>query len=180
MTPKSLLRHPKALSSLDDLANGTFQPVIDDARFPDGSREVTRLVLCSGKVYVDLVGSPDYEKAAHVALARIEELYPVPNSRIKELLDRYPAVREVCWVQEEPQNMGAWSFLAPHLTELLPASIPLRAICRRESSSPAEGSTAAFRVEQDRIVSEALAPVDPSKNDANGSVLEPAISLKEK
>lgn len=179
MTPKSLLRHPKALSSLADMAEGCFESVLDDPRFPVGSEDVARLVFCNGKLAVDLAGSPQYQDSRHVAIARIEELYPVPSARIKELLDRYPAIREVCWVQEEPRNMGAWSFLEPHLRELLPASIGLRAICRRESSSPAEGSTAAFRVEQDRIVAETFATLPSPSLSESVSTREAAGSLQE-
>ncbi|MFM7322021.1 MAG: 2-oxoglutarate dehydrogenase E1 component [Armatimonadota bacterium] len=152
MTPKSLLRHPKAMSNLADLASDRFEPVLDDARYPEGSTEVTRLVLCSGKVHVDLVAGSDYADSRHVAIARVEELYPFPVEALDALVRRYPNLVEVCWVQEEPRNMGAWSFVAMRLPEILPDGLALRYIGRIDGSSPAEGSTASYLVEQARIV----------------------------
>jgi 2-oxoglutarate dehydrogenase E1 component len=111
MTPKSLLRDPRAASSLRDLTEGAFQPVLDDPRGGtqnenDWAANVTRLVLCSGKVYVELTGLPDFDKANTVAVARIEELNPFPAGEVARLLMRYPALRDVVWLQEEPQNMA--------------------------------------------------------------------------
>lgn len=164
MTPKSLLRHPRAASSLSDLTQGTFQPVLDDPRDASRKERVTRLVLCSGKVYVDLAfgAGPqfapreEYLNGDHVAIARIEEINPFPAEAVAALLASYPNLREVAWVQEEPRNMGAWTFLQPRLAELLSGHDRiLRYIGRPEAASPAEGSASDHAVEQNRIVTEA-------------------------
>lgn len=165
MTPKSLLRHPRAGSSLRDLTEGHFQRVIDDPTAAGRVLDVTRLVLCSGKVYIDLSGSQDSQTATHVAVARVEELYSFPANELRDVIGRYPALCEIAWVQEEPRNMGAWSYMEPRLRELLPASVALRYIGRAESATPAEGSLAEHAFEQARIVKQAfdaedsLAPV---------------------
>jgi 2-oxoglutarate dehydrogenase E1 component len=137
MTPKSLLRHPRAASTVEELATGRFYPVLDDPTMtPERRAGVRRLILCSGKVYVDLVeskpggagpadgdGQPDgaaFEAArAAVAIARLERLYPFPAEELRDLIAGYPALREVVWLQEEPRNMGAWCFIAPRLREVL-------------------------------------------------------------
>ena len=162
MSPKSLLRHPLAASSIDQLAQGVFQPVIADAAAADRAEEVTRLVLCSGKVYVDLAGSTDEqrkERAAvegveRVAIGRVEELYPFPAGEIRALAATYPNLREAVWVQEEPRNMGAWTYVAPLLEDAL--DLPLRYVGRPERASPAEGYQHRHQAEQKRIVFEAL------------------------
>ncbi len=168
MTPKSLLRHPRAVSSLSDLAQGTFQSVLDDPRGAERKADVTRLLLCSGKIYIDLVygGSatkfevrPEYTNGTNVAIARVEELYPFPADALTALLATYPNLREVVWVQEEPRNMGAWTFLAPRLSALLPAGVTLRYTGRPEAASPAEGKIKAHEREQARIVTEAYANI---------------------
>jgi 2-oxoglutarate dehydrogenase E1 component len=162
MSPKSLLRHPLAASSIDQLAQGTFQPVIADAAAAERADAVTRLVLCSGKVYVDLVGSSDdqrKERAAvegieRVAIGRVEELYPFPVEEIRALAAGYPNLQEIVWVQEEPRNMGAWSFVAPRLVDAL--DLPLRYEGRPERASPAEGYQHRHQQEQNRLVFAAL------------------------
>ncbi len=158
MTPKSLLRHPKAMSPVRELAEGRFQPVIDDPSIADRADDVTRLVLCSGKVYVDLVTSPLYEQARHVAIVRVEELYPFPEAEIAAVLSRYRNAREVVWLQEEPKNMGAWTFVQPRLQALI-GERTLRYIGRPERASPAEGHADAHEREQARIVAEAFTGV---------------------
>ncbi|MEO5800094.1 MAG: multifunctional oxoglutarate decarboxylase/oxoglutarate dehydrogenase thiamine pyrophosphate-binding subunit/dihydrolipoyllysine-residue succinyltransferase subunit, partial [Gemmatimonadales bacterium] len=152
MTPKSLLRAQSAGSSLGDLSGGGFQPVFGDA--PSG--DAKRLLLCSGKVYYDLLkeagdGNP------RPPIGRVEQLYPFADEELKALLAQYPALTEVTWVQEEPQNMGAWSFIAPRLTAILPAGVALRYVGRPARASTAEGYDSQHRVEQKRIVSTALA-----------------------
>ena len=164
MTPKSLLRHPLAASPVEAFAQGVFQPVIDD---DVADRElVERVILCSGKVYVDLVTAKQRPNAEHIALVRVEQLYPFPAAEIRGVLDRYPNLREVVWLQEEPANMGAWRYMRPHLRELLRGvgellGRPLepRYIGRRERASPAEGSAAWHQAEQRRIVEAAFTPV---------------------
>src|SRR5690606_11655706 len=105
LTPKSLLRHPRAVSRLAELAEGHFQAVLDDAAASERAGEIRRLLLCTGKVYYDLITSEQREQAGHAAIARVEQLYPFPEADLVELLDGYPGVEEVVWVQEEPENM---------------------------------------------------------------------------
>ncbi len=163
MTPKSLLRHPHAASTLEQLSNGRFHPVLADQPFGGSADEVTRIVLCSGKVYVDLVGTGDEQRAERlsiegvdrVAVLRLEELYPFPAHELREALARFPGAREVVWVQEEPRNMGAWTFVEPRLRELL-GELPLRYEGRPERASPAEGYAHRHAAEQMRIVRAAL------------------------
>jgi 2-oxoglutarate dehydrogenase E1 component len=158
LTPKSLLRHPKAASSLSDLSEGRFHPVLDDPDATDRREEVKRLILCSGKVAIDLATtaatrdhSPDW-----VAVARVELLYPFPARELENTVSSYPNLRGVVWLQEEPANMGAWSYMAPRLREILPQQLPLRYIGRPERASTAEGSPEAHAEEQERILREAF------------------------
>jgi 2-oxoglutarate dehydrogenase E1 component len=156
MTPKSLLRHPQAASSLSDLSEGGFQRVIDDANARKRPNEVTRLVLCSGKVYIDLINSPSYTASPEIAIARIEELYSFPADELRELIAGYPSLTEVVWLQEEPRNMGAWSYIEPLLRELVGPNIPIQYVGRAASASTAEGSLSQHTMEQARIIAEAL------------------------
>jgi 2-oxoglutarate dehydrogenase E1 component len=153
MSPKSLLRLPAAGATLADLASGAFHPVLDDAAVAERRGEVTRLVLCSGKVYYDLAKE---RRDENVAIVRIEELYPWPHAEIARVLDGYPNVAEVVWVQEEPQNMGSWAFVAPRLGAAIGTELPVRYVGRPERASPAEGYKAAHDAEQERIVRAAL------------------------
>src|SRR5213083_1733455 len=155
-TPKSLLRLPQATSRLEDLTAGGFRPVLDD---PEGAarRGATRLVLCSGKVYYDVVLSPRRAEAAHVAIGRVELLYPFPTLELAALIKRYPKITEIVWVQEEPRNMGPQKFMLPQLRELVGPGVAVRDIGRPERSSPAEGYPAAHQAEQARIVAAAFA-----------------------
>lgn len=152
MTPKSLLRHPKAGSSLSDLAEGTFQKVIDDPAARERANQVTRLIFCSGKVYIDLVGSKTFGTDARLAAARLEQLYPFPSQEIQQVVAGYPNLREVVWLQEEPRNMGAWRYLSTRMREIVSPSIEVVYIGRPESASPAEGSGPRHTIEQNRIV----------------------------
>ena len=154
MTPKSLLRLPAAASHLDDLVLGKFRSVLWD-RDRTWPEKVTRLVLCSGKVYYDIIASPRRNDAAHVKIGRVELLYPFPGAEIGEYARRYPNLKEVVWVQEEPRNMGARKFVLPKIREMLPAGVALLDVSRPERSSPAEGYPAAHKAEQDRIVTAA-------------------------
>jgi len=156
MTPKSLLRLPLATSRLEELTTGRFLPVLDDPDAPGRRGEVKRLVLCSGKVYYDLVASPARAQATHVAIGRLELLYPFPAIAVAELLGRYPALQEIIWLQEEPRNMGARKFIVPKIRDIAPVAVALRDIQRLERSSPAEGYPAAHQAEQARIVREAF------------------------
>ena len=181
MQPKSLLRLPEAASRLEDLAGGTFQPVIDDPAAGSIGREaVRRLVFCTGKIYYDLSGARDAGRGARadgdaktgrktpskggstatsgVAIVRVEQLYPWPHDQVAAVLDRYPAVDEVVWAQEEPKNMGAWSYVALRLRVSTGNALGVRYIGRPERASPAEGYKNTHDVEQARIIQEVLAP----------------------
>jgi 2-oxoglutarate dehydrogenase E1 component len=155
MTPKGLLRLKQASSTLVELAQGSFRPVLDDASAD--KEQVRRLVLCSGKIYYDLAGNELRESAKHVAIARIEQLYPFPVEDKAALVASYPNLAEVVWAQEEPQNMGPWRALRHRLEEKLPEGVKLRYVGRPWRASPSEGYPTAHLREQDRIVREALA-----------------------
>ena len=155
MTPKSLLRHPMATTPVSVLTDGSFQSVMDDASVED-PLEIRRLILCSGKVYYDLVGSELRKEAATVAIARVEALYPFPEDEISSLAGRYPNLEEIIWCQEEPGNMGALSFVGPRLRAAISRTVRLRYVARPERASPAEGHAHAHIREQTRLVQEAL------------------------
>jgi 2-oxoglutarate dehydrogenase E1 component len=157
LTPKALLRLKQATSRLEDLSMGGFKTILDDPRLDaDAKREVGRLILCSGKVYYDIVGHEAWDEAGGVAVARLEQLYPFPVAAYDELLSRYPSLTEVVWTQEEPQNMGAWRAIRHRLEEGLPAEVDLRYVGRPWRASPSEGYPTAHLLEQDRIAREAL------------------------
>ncbi|MGE0882693.1 MAG: multifunctional oxoglutarate decarboxylase/oxoglutarate dehydrogenase thiamine pyrophosphate-binding subunit/dihydrolipoyllysine-residue succinyltransferase subunit [Blastocatellales bacterium] len=153
MTPKSLLRLPAAISSLDQFSNGGFLPVIGDAVKPEN---VERVVLCSGKVYYDLAVELEKNKSDRIAVLRLEQFYPFPQSLLERWLASYTKAAEICWVQEEPRNMGGWAFMRPRLEELLRNDQKLRYIGRAASASPATGSYTIHQLEQQQLVREAL------------------------
>jgi len=155
MTPKGLLRLPAASSKLEDLTQGRFRAVLWDGERP-ALDAVTRLVLCSGKVYYDLTASPRRAETPHIAIGRVELLYPFPSEEIGQYLARYRNLKEIVWVQEEPRNFGARKFVLPKIRDVTPEAVVLRDVSRPERSSPAEGYPAAHKVEQDRIVAEAF------------------------
>jgi 2-oxoglutarate dehydrogenase E1 component len=152
LTPKSLLRHVLTASAPRELAEGRFQVVIDDEDARRQISRVRRLVLCSGKVYVDLVSSEARKANPSVAIVRVEQVYPFPVDELRELVDGYPKLREVCWVQEEPENMGGWEFARPLLEQLIDGRWPLRYIGRVRNSSVSEGSAAWHSYNQRAIV----------------------------
>jgi 2-oxoglutarate dehydrogenase E1 component len=149
LTPKSLLRHAFTASTPAELAEGSFQSVIDDTLDPG---KVRRLALCSGKVAVDLLTSERRKDNPNVAVVRVEQLYPFPSDTIRGIIDRYSKLREVCWVQEEPENMGAWEFSRPLLDAIVDGRLPLRYIGRSRNSSPSEGSSTWHAANQRAIV----------------------------
>ncbi|MFO7894675.1 MAG: 2-oxoglutarate dehydrogenase E1 component [Longimicrobiales bacterium] len=153
-TPKSLLRHPKAVSGRDDLTGGGFQLALDDPR-GDRAEGVRRVVLCSGKVYYDLLTSDAWDEADDVAVVRVEQLYPFPADAIEKILTGYGGAKELVWVQEEPANMGAWSYTRPWL-ERLADGRDVGYVGRPERASPAEGYKKAHDEQQARIVKEAF------------------------
>ena len=154
MTPKSLLRHAKVVSPLKDFESSVFEETLDDVRIKD-PKAVQRIVFCSGKIYYDLLEASVQKEQNFVAFVRIEQLYPFPTERIRAVLSRYKSIKEIVWCQEEPQNMGAWTFVRPHIEELAD-DIPLKYIGRRDSGTTAEGAMKAHAVEQARIVKEAV------------------------
>ena len=154
MTPKSLLRKPEAGSSIGELVEGCFHPVLDDTSYEEKAT-ASSLVLCSGKLYYDLMAEAA-ERSNRPPVVRVEQLYPFPGNELRDLLGRYPSLGEVVWAQEEPRNMGAWTYMEPRLRDLLPAGVSLRYAGRPERASPAEGYPAAHNLEQQRIVGEAL------------------------
>jgi 2-oxoglutarate dehydrogenase E1 component len=156
MTPKSLLRHPKATSALSEFAEGAFYPVLDDPSVAERREEITRLVLCSGKLYYDLETHPKRESLTHVAIARVEEIYPFPREALEELVESFPNLRGVVWAQEEPTNQGALLYIGPRLRTVVPRKIPLKPVARAGRASPAEGKAKDHLKEQKRIVEEAL------------------------
>ena len=157
-TPKSLLRLPQAASRLPDLTSGAFQPVIDDADpgIQQRAGSVSRVVLCTGKIFYDLLVEANKLGDRRPALVRIEGLYTFPEDAVGAVLARYRAAKEIVWAQEEPRNMGAWSYISPRLLSLLPAGAELKYVGRPERASPAEGYPAAHAAEQSRIVREGL------------------------
>jgi 2-oxoglutarate dehydrogenase E1 component len=159
LTPKSLLRLPQATSRLDDLVNGRFEPVLAEPGADVG--RITRLILCSGKIYYELVGHQAHQQNPQVAVGRVELLYPFPQAEILELVSMYPNLQEVVWVQEEPRNMGARAYMSPRLLQVLPENLNFGYIGRPERASPGEGYPIAHALEQDRILVTALSPGAP-------------------
>jgi multifunctional 2-oxoglutarate metabolism enzyme len=158
MTPKSLLRNRAAYGTLDELVDGSFREVIDDPRFAKSRDKVTRLLLCSGKIYYDLAASPLYKEAKRTAIARVELLSPLPTAALLELIRSYPNLQHVVWVQEEPKNMGARAHVRRRIVERLPIGkiADMEYVGRPYRASPSEGYPGAHVVEQERIVREAL------------------------
>jgi 2-oxoglutarate dehydrogenase E1 component len=156
MTPKSLLRLPEAQSTLEELADGSFQPVLDDPTLPGSREDVTRLVLCSGKVYYDIVGHEARAGCGQVAVSRVELLYPFAENELRALMASYPNLDTVVWAQEEPKNMGARATMESRLGWILPDRVRYEYVGRQFRASPGEGYSAAHRAEQSRIVRAAL------------------------
>lgn len=154
MSPKSLLRHPEAISTLDELATGSFQRVIPDAEVtPDATR---RVLLCTGKLYYELLAAKRTLAADHVAVHRIEQLYPLTHAHLAPLFDGLADGTPVVWVQEEPQNQGAWPHMRLMLGEHIEGRLPFSGIYRSASASPATGSNASHKMEQDLLIEQAF------------------------
>jgi 2-oxoglutarate dehydrogenase E1 component len=155
-TPKSLLRHPRAVSTERDFTTGGFMEILGDTAGPS---RVTRVIFCSGKIYYDLAAARDERQAGHVALVRVEQLYPFMADQAREMLARYPATAELVWAQEEPRNMGPWRFMREWFQPLLEDTRrELRYVGRPASASPATGSGKRHQQEQAEIVNDALTP----------------------
>ncbi len=156
LTPKSLLRHPLVASTPMELVEGRFRSVIDDVEARQRASSIRRLVLCSGKVYVDLVTSERRQSSNQVAICRVEQIAPFPRVALREVLVSYPSLTEVVWLQEEPENMGAWDWVRGQLEETIEDRCSLRFIGRVRSASPSEGSAAWHQINQRKIVEEAF------------------------
>jgi 2-oxoglutarate dehydrogenase E1 component len=163
MTPKSLLRLPQANSRLEDLAGGTWQPVLDDPAMAGDAKSVSRVLLCSGKIYYDLLTEAGKMGAGRPAIVRLEQLYSFPWTEMRAVLDHYGRMEDLVWVQEEPRNMGVWTYVEPKLRELAPPGVNLTYVGRPERASPAEGYPAAHAAEQSRIIREALEAGGPEE-----------------
>ncbi len=148
MSPKSLLRHPKVISPLKDLEKGRFEEVLPDTMVK--AKDVKKVLLCSGKVYFDLLDKQQSEKRKDIAIIRLEQLFPFPAKKLSALLDSYPGA-PVCWVQEEPENMGAWSYVLRHLRHT-----GVSVVARKESASPAVGYLKVHNQEQQQILNAAF------------------------
>ncbi len=153
MTPKSLLRHPLAVSRLNDFSDGHFQAVMDDPETPEAPKNV---IFCSGKIFYELYKRRLDLKNTHTAIVRLEQFYPVPETQIKKTVQKYGRVKNWYWVQEEPENMGGWHFIRPYLNDMSRKSFAY--IGRKASSSPASGFHRIYKQEQEAIIEQALGP----------------------
>lgn len=158
MTPKSLLRLPQAGSRLEDLAQGGFQSVMDDPALTLKLPETSRVVVCSGKLYYELLTEAEKMTQGRPAILRLEQLYPFPAPEMRDLLSRYSGMKELVWAQEEPRNMGAWRYVEEKIRDVMPSGVKLRYSGRPERASTAEGYPSAHAAEQKRIIAEALEP----------------------
>ena len=163
-SPKSLLRHKDAVSTMDELAKGRFQHVIGEVD-PIDPKKVTRVVFCSGKVYYDLVAARRDKNISNVAIARLEQLYPFPDEAFKAELDKYPKATEVVWCQDEPRNQGAWYWIASrqHLSRSLNSKQQLLLVSRPASPSPAVGYYSKHNAQQKTLIESALGEIRPNK-----------------
>lgn len=155
MTPKSLLRHPKCVSSLEELSRGRFQRILPDVS-QVSTGQISRILLCSGKIYYELEAHREESKRADIAILRIEQLYPLPPEWLRDALTSYRDGTPVFWVQEEPKNMGAWRELRVNFGDKLFDRFPLAGIARAPSSSPASGSAKHHKAEQAEIIKRAF------------------------
>jgi 2-oxoglutarate dehydrogenase E1 component len=157
MTPKSLLRHPLAASDVEEFTNGQFHPVLEQKGLGENREKVERIILSTGKLTIDLAEQINkMEGLDWLHVVRIEELYPFPKEELQAILARYPNIKEIVWVQEEPQNMGSWCYVEPKLREIAPDGVDVSYIGRRRRASPAEGDPVVHRKEQERIIQCAL------------------------
>jgi 2-oxoglutarate dehydrogenase E1 component len=171
LTPKSLLRHPLVASTPRELAEGRFRMVLPDPEAEDRNADIRRVLVCSGKVYADLMASEHRAARTDTAICRLEQLYPVPMRDLRATFDAYPHAEEIVWVQEEPENMGAWDFIRPHLTEVS-SGRTLGRVARPRSASPAEGSAARHAFNQQALVNQAFS--DRANTRGDGAVARKA------
>jgi 2-oxoglutarate dehydrogenase E1 component len=151
MTPKSLLRHPEAVSTLDELAGKSFQTVLDD---PSGIKNPKTVLFCSGKIYYELSARRRDLENTDIVIVRLEQFYPFPRDQLKKVVKKYSRSKNWCWVQEEPENMGGWQFIKPRIESLTKQTLTY--VGRKPASSPATGFPAIFKQEQNRIIEKAV------------------------
>jgi 2-oxoglutarate dehydrogenase E1 component len=156
MTPKSLLRHPEAISSLEDLTTGRFNEILAEAPTKATASKVDRVILCSGKVYFDLLERQRKTQKDTIALIRVEQLYPFPAEQIRAELERYPNVTSVAWCQEESKNQGAWNFVMEQLLEIVKAPATLRYIGPEATASTAPGFKSMHLARQEKFLHAAI------------------------
>jgi 2-oxoglutarate dehydrogenase E1 component len=161
MTPKSLLRHPMAVSALEEFETGSFESVLDDAAEVDDPKTV---LFCSGKIYYELAARRKELDISNIAIVRVEQFYPFPQNRLKKLIKNYSGAKKWCWVQEEPQNMGGWQFVQPRLEGLLKHNVTY--VGRMTAASPATGFSAIFKQQQSEIIRKAVGPLSGAKQGA--------------
>ena len=161
LTPKSLLRHPMAVSGLEEFATGSFESVLNDATDVGDPKTV---LFCSGKLYYELAARRRELDISNIAIIRIEQFYPFPQNRIKKLAKHFSGAKKWCWVQEEPQNMGGWQFMQPRLEEILKHNVTY--IGRGTSASPATGFAAIFKQQQSEILRKAVGPLSGVRQEA--------------
>jgi 2-oxoglutarate dehydrogenase E1 component len=154
MTPKSLLRHVEAVSEIKDFTNGSFIEVIDETDQEIKPKDVKKLIFCTGKIYYELREARRNKNKNHIAIIRVEQLYPFPENKIKEIIAKYSNAKEYYWVQEEPRNQGAWIYVENHLGNICPTK--LKYIGRQASPSPATGYYKVHLKEQEAIIQEAI------------------------
>ena len=145
MTPKSLLRHPKVISTIEDLANGEFQPIIDDVTA--NAEKIEKLVFCSGKIYYELLAKKEELDCENIALVRMEQMYPLQQDKIDEVFAKYSNRKQLLWVQEEPENMGAWGYILRNFRDT-----GIQVIAAVPSGSPAPGSHKMFEKNQNSVI----------------------------
>ncbi|WP_079510296.1 2-oxoglutarate dehydrogenase E1 component [Mesobacillus jeotgali] len=165
MTPKSLLRNPLVAADPSQLSEGSFEPIIEQPGLGANPEQVERIVLCTGKVSIDIAEQLSGAENDWLHILRIEEIYPFPLEALRELFGRYPNLKEIVWVQEEPKNMGAWTFVEPRINEAAPNGLEVAYIGRRRRSSPAEGDPNTHKLEQARIIRDALTKTNRGGND---------------
>jgi 2-oxoglutarate dehydrogenase E1 component len=169
-TPKGLLRHPKCVSSLKNLSQGGFQEVLDDVAVQAAS--VKRVVFCTGKLYYELLDMQQKHNRTDVAIVRLEQLYPFPLTQIQAIISKYKKAQDYFWVQEEPENMGAWTFIMRKFDGIESlAGLGIQVISRKESSSPATGSPKQHAAQQQYIINRSF-DLNPEKTKTSGRLVK--------
>jgi 2-oxoglutarate dehydrogenase E1 component len=157
MTPKSLLRHPKVISTMEDLTSGVFHHVLDDATVADRGA-ITRILVCTGKIYYELLAAREARNAVDTAIVRVEQIYPFPEAEFAEILKSYRNAHNVLWVQEEPRNNGAWTLVRSYIQPMLEAKHVIGYAGRPRAASTAPGSPKRHVQEQADLIEQAFAP----------------------